>query len=317
MTKAKLVFDPFSQDFFNGAYETYRRMRDEAPVYYNERARLLRADPARRRGAPRSRTSRRTRRAFGCRPFVGRVRVPTSHRHEVDHLHGPAGAPPHAQPAQQGVHPAGHPGAAARRSSNSVEHYLQRRSRTTSTSCRTSPAPFPVEVITRWPGVPEDSASRFGTGSTRACIARPARSRSDETGHAGQHRQRDVLPTDWSRSAGRDPQDDMFSQPDRSRSPSERTADCDKLDDIEITAFASPARRRGRRDGHQAGRQVRCTCSPRTPTSGRSCWTTAARSRPPSRSCCATSARCSTTSADSMKDVELQRHRSRRANRSS
>ena len=36
MTKAKLVFDPFSEDFFNGAYETYRRMRDEAPVYYNE-----------------------------------------------------------------------------------------------------------------------------------------------------------------------------------------------------------------------------------------------------------------------------------------
>ncbi len=36
MTKAKLVFDPFSADFFNGAYETYRRMRDDAPVYYNE-----------------------------------------------------------------------------------------------------------------------------------------------------------------------------------------------------------------------------------------------------------------------------------------
>jgi cytochrome P450 len=36
MTKAKLVFDPFSEDFFNGAYETYRRMREEAPVYYDE-----------------------------------------------------------------------------------------------------------------------------------------------------------------------------------------------------------------------------------------------------------------------------------------
>ena len=36
MTKAKLVFDPFSEDFFNGAYETYRRMREEAPVYYSE-----------------------------------------------------------------------------------------------------------------------------------------------------------------------------------------------------------------------------------------------------------------------------------------
>jgi cytochrome P450 len=31
-----LVFDPFSEDFFNGPYETYRRMRDEAPVYHNQ-----------------------------------------------------------------------------------------------------------------------------------------------------------------------------------------------------------------------------------------------------------------------------------------
>lgn len=28
-------FDPFSQDFFDGAYDTFRRLRDEAPVYYN------------------------------------------------------------------------------------------------------------------------------------------------------------------------------------------------------------------------------------------------------------------------------------------
>jgi cytochrome P450 len=33
MSTATLVFDPFSEDFFNGPYETYRRMRDEAPVY--------------------------------------------------------------------------------------------------------------------------------------------------------------------------------------------------------------------------------------------------------------------------------------------
>lgn len=30
-------FDPFSAEFFNGAYETFRRLRDEAPVYYNEK----------------------------------------------------------------------------------------------------------------------------------------------------------------------------------------------------------------------------------------------------------------------------------------
>ncbi|MGV0837294.1 cytochrome P450 [Mycolicibacterium thermoresistibile] len=36
MTTTRLVFDPFSEDFFNGPYETYRRMRAEAPVYYSE-----------------------------------------------------------------------------------------------------------------------------------------------------------------------------------------------------------------------------------------------------------------------------------------
>ncbi|MDA4107015.1 cytochrome P450 [Mycolicibacterium holsaticum] len=30
-------FDPFSQDFFDGAYDTYRRLRNEAPVYYSAR----------------------------------------------------------------------------------------------------------------------------------------------------------------------------------------------------------------------------------------------------------------------------------------
>ncbi|SOJ56405.1 Putative cytochrome P450 123 [Mycobacterium simulans] len=36
MTTATVVFDPFSEEFFNSPYETYRRMRDEAPVYYSE-----------------------------------------------------------------------------------------------------------------------------------------------------------------------------------------------------------------------------------------------------------------------------------------
>lgn len=37
MLKDKLEFDPFSDDYFNGAYETYRRMREKAPVYYSEK----------------------------------------------------------------------------------------------------------------------------------------------------------------------------------------------------------------------------------------------------------------------------------------
>lgn len=37
MTTAQLNFDPFSDEFFNSPFATYRRMRDEAPVYYSEK----------------------------------------------------------------------------------------------------------------------------------------------------------------------------------------------------------------------------------------------------------------------------------------
>ncbi|HET6736937.1 cytochrome P450, partial [Mycobacterium sp.] len=35
-TKPKLVFDPYSQEYFDDPYEIYRRMRDETPIYYDE-----------------------------------------------------------------------------------------------------------------------------------------------------------------------------------------------------------------------------------------------------------------------------------------
>ncbi|MBV8789118.1 MAG: cytochrome P450 [Mycobacterium sp.] len=35
MTTTQLVFDPFSEEFFTDPYPTYRRMRKEAPVYYD------------------------------------------------------------------------------------------------------------------------------------------------------------------------------------------------------------------------------------------------------------------------------------------
>jgi cytochrome P450 len=35
VTTSQVIFDPFSDDYFNAPYATYRRMRDEAPVYYS------------------------------------------------------------------------------------------------------------------------------------------------------------------------------------------------------------------------------------------------------------------------------------------
>ena len=37
MTSTPVEFDPFSDEYFNDPYETYRRLRDEAPVYFSER----------------------------------------------------------------------------------------------------------------------------------------------------------------------------------------------------------------------------------------------------------------------------------------
>lgn len=36
-SREPVEFDPFSQEFFDGAYDTFRRLRDEAPVYYSEK----------------------------------------------------------------------------------------------------------------------------------------------------------------------------------------------------------------------------------------------------------------------------------------
>ena len=35
MTQSELVFDPFSEEYFNDPFDIYRRMRDEAPIYYD------------------------------------------------------------------------------------------------------------------------------------------------------------------------------------------------------------------------------------------------------------------------------------------
>jgi cytochrome P450 len=37
VSEAPLEFDPFSDDYFNGPYDLYRRLRDEAPVYFSEK----------------------------------------------------------------------------------------------------------------------------------------------------------------------------------------------------------------------------------------------------------------------------------------
>ena len=37
MTKPKVVFDPYSDEFYNNPFDIYRRMREDAPLYYDEK----------------------------------------------------------------------------------------------------------------------------------------------------------------------------------------------------------------------------------------------------------------------------------------
>ncbi len=48
MTKAQVIFDPFSEEFFNNPFDMYRQMRQEAPLFYNEDSGLLRPRPGMR-----------------------------------------------------------------------------------------------------------------------------------------------------------------------------------------------------------------------------------------------------------------------------
>ena len=47
----ELYYDPYDFEIDEDPYPIWKRMRDEAPLYYNEQARLLRAEPLRGRPA--------------------------------------------------------------------------------------------------------------------------------------------------------------------------------------------------------------------------------------------------------------------------
>jgi cytochrome P450 len=170
MTKAKLVFDPFSQDFFNGAYETYRRMREEAPVYYNSEHdfyALTRHEDV----APAFKDFETYSSRFGVDLSSVRSGLPTTtgmkmiifmdppeHRNMRSLLNKVF--TPRAIQAQQEMVTA------------KVEKYLHRLDPDGFDAVQEFTAPFPVEVITTMLGAPEDQAQQFGIGSTNRCIVR-------------------------------------------------------------------------------------------------------------------------------------------------
>src|SRR6201991_1922406 len=151
MTKPKLVFNPVAQDYFDNPYEIYARMRDEAPLYYDEDedfyALTRHADVAAAFKHHEGFSSAR-----GC--DLGMVRSgevpqksiifmdPPDHRH-MRSLLNKAFTPRAIQAQRETVN-------------ELIEHYLGKADPANFDVVQDFPGPFPVEVITRMAGVPEE-----------------------------------------------------------------------------------------------------------------------------------------------------------------
>ncbi|OBI30090.1 cytochrome P450 [Mycobacterium sp. E2238] len=158
MTTAEIVFDPFSEDFFNGAYQTYRRMRDEQPVYYNADldfyALTRHADvaPAYKDAATYSSArgtdlaSIRNGLPVDTGPRMIIMMDPPSHRDMRSLLNKVF--TPRAIQAQKAM------------ATEKIDKYLNRVDPDGFDAVQDFAAPFPVEVITSMLGAPEDDAQK-------------------------------------------------------------------------------------------------------------------------------------------------------------
>ena len=236
MTKAKLVFDPFSEDFFNGAYETYRRMREEAPVYYSEEYdfyALTRHEDV----APAFKDFETYSSAYGVDlESVRKGELPTEagpkmiifmdppgHRHMRSLLNKVF--TPRAIQAQKGM------------VTEKAEKYLSRIDPDNFDAVQAFAAPFPVEVITTMLGVPEEQAQQVRHWIDESLHREPGQIEVSEKGMQA-NIEAAMFYYDLVAKRRAEPQDDLFSKLIAAEIEREDGGK-EKLDDLEIAAFST------------------------------------------------------------------------------
>jgi cytochrome P450 len=235
MTQAKLVFDPFSMDFFNGPYDTYRRMRDEAPVYYNDEhdfyALTRHADVApglkdaatfsSKYGIDLSSVRNGELPAGGQRMII--FMDPPDHRHMRSLLNKVF--TPRAIQAQKEM------------ATQKIEKYLGAIESDEFDAVQQFTAPFPVEVITTMLGVPEEHAQMIRISIDESLTREPGQVEMSEEGLQA-NVAAVMLYLELVQNRRNDPQDDLFTQmieAEVEREDGTKTS----LDDLEIAAFAT------------------------------------------------------------------------------
>ncbi|HEX9833385.1 MAG TPA: cytochrome P450 [Mycobacterium sp.] len=232
MTKPKLVFDPVSQEYFDNPYEIYQRMRDEAPIYYDEEgdfyALTRHADVAAALKDHDSFSSSR-----GCdlamvRSDEGPVKSiifmdPPEHRF-MRSLLNKAFTPRAIQSQRETI-------------TELVASYLSKVDPDNFDVVQDFSGPFPVEVITRMAGVPEDFRQQV-----RRWIDTSLEREPGQLGLSEKNMQANIDSGIYYyglvQERRQNPQDDMISRLIAAELPDEN-GQTRKLDDIEITGFTT------------------------------------------------------------------------------
>jgi cytochrome P450 len=232
MTKPKLVFSPVSQDYFDNPYEIYKRMRDEAPIYYDEDedfyALTRHEDVAAALKDTDAFSSSR-----GC--DLGMVRSgeppqksiifmdPPDHRH-MRSLLNKAFTPRAIQSQRETV-------------VELVEHYLSKVDPNGFDVVQDFSGPFPVEVITRMAGVPEDFRQQVRLWIDKGLEREPGQIELSEKNMEANIAS-GMYYYSLVQERRQNPQDDMISRLIAAEIPGEN-GEMRQLDDIEITGFCA------------------------------------------------------------------------------
>ncbi|KAA8970015.1 cytochrome P450 [Mycobacterium sp.] len=233
MTKPKVVFDPFSEEFFANPFEIYRRMREDAPLYYDEKEDFY-ALTRHQDVAAAFRDFETYSSARGCDLAMVRRGVPPEqksiifmdppeHRH-MRSLLNKAFTPRAIQSQLETV-------------IETVEKYLSAADPDNFDVVQDFSGPFPVEVITRMAGVPEEYRQQVRHWIDTSLHREPGQI---DVGEAGMQAIIDTAMYYFGLVQQRreNPQDDMISRLIAAEIPGEDGRPR-KLDDVEITGFAT------------------------------------------------------------------------------
>jgi hypothetical protein len=233
VTKPKVVFDPFSEEFFNSPFEIYRRMREDAPLYYDEKEdfyALTRHEDV----AAGFKDFETYSSARGC--DLGMVRKglpaeqksiifmdPPEHRH-MRSLLNKAFTPRAIQSQRETV-------------TEVIEKYLSAVDPDHFDVVQDFSGPFPVEVITTMMGVPEEYRQQVRHWIDTGLHREPGQI---EVSEAGIQANIDTAMYYFTLVQERreNPQDDFITRLIAAEIPGE-DGEPRKLDDVEITGFST------------------------------------------------------------------------------